>query len=224
MRNLSELILPRTESAKKEFRLAFNSASPVQEVTLSERGLFNHILIRGENYCGRTQAVAGLCGDAAMAGFGVIYVTDDMAPGVVATLRAKAQMAFGTAKYYALDIDAEPGRKFKVSRQGVSVLRFSSGVVPSNPARLHKKLAGIVDWITGSNFDSPLLLALENYHLYFDKEAAGLLEKAEGANCAVLLTTLGSDPRGENVRIHRGIYERCGTILDLNRRRASDPR
>ena len=222
MRNLSQLILPRTELAKSEFRLAFNSASPIQEVVLSERGLFNHVLIRGENYSGRTQAVARLCGDAAMAGIGVIYVTDDMGPGIAAALRAKAHMAFGIGRYHALDIDAEPGRKFKVSRHGVSVLRFASGVAPSNPARIRRRLMGIVEWITDSNFDTPLLLALENYHLYFDNESAGLLEKAGGANCAVVLTTLGSDPRGENVHIHRGIYERCGTILDLNRRRAHD--
>lgn len=224
MRNLSELILPRTELAKSEFRLVFNSASPVQEALLSERGLFNHVLIRGENYSGRTQAVAGLCGDAAMAGFGVIYVTDNMGQGVAATLRAKAHMAFGIGRYHSLDIDAESGRRFKVSRHGVSVLRFSSGIVPSSPARIRRRVMGIIDWITESTFDTPLLLALENYHLYFDNEAAGLLEKAEGANCAVVLTTLGSNPRGESVHIHRGIYERCGTILDLNRRRSGDQR
>lgn len=224
MHNLSELILPKAKPETKEFRLAFNSVSPIQEVKLGERGLFNHVLIRGENYSGRTQAVAGLCGDAAMAGIGVIYITDDMASGVAGMLRAKAHMAFGIGKYYAQDIDAESGHRFKVSRPGVSVLKFSSGAAPSNPARVRRRLMGIIDWITESTFDAPLLLALENYHLYFDKEAADFLAKAEGANCAVVLTTLGSDPRGENVHIHRGIYERCGTILDLNRRRAGDQR
>ena len=62
------------ESEETEFRLRFATSSPVSEVVLSQRGLFGNILIRGENFGGRNQALVTLCGDAAMAGFGVIYM------------------------------------------------------------------------------------------------------------------------------------------------------
>jgi hypothetical protein len=220
MRNLSELILPRAEASSKQFRLAFNSVSPIQEVVLSERGLFGHILIRGEDYCGRTKAVSEMCGDAAMAGIGVIYVTDGMLSPLAATLKAKAQISFGTGRYHALNIDAELGRKFKVSRHGVSVLQFNSTVAPSSPGKIRRRMPGIIDWIMNSDIDSPLLLALENYHLYFNDFVVDTLDRAESVNCAVLLTTMGSDPRGTSPEIHPRVFEKCGTILDLNRRRA----
>lgn len=224
MRNLTDLILPRTEAARTPFRLAFNSVSPVQEIVLTERGLFGNILIRGEDYGGRTKAVSELCGDVAMAGFGVVYVTDGMGPTLAASLKAKAHMSLGPGKYHALHIDAEPGRKFKVSRRGVSVLQFNSVAAPSSADKIRVRMPSIVDWVMNSNFDVPLLLALENYHLYFNDFVLDVLDRAYTANCAVLLTTLGSDPRGEALPVHPKVYEKCATIVDLNRRWPQDTR
>lgn len=59
---IGEFIRPRTEPNEKEFRLRFADSSPIAEVVLDERGLMGKILIRGENYAGRNQALAMLCG------------------------------------------------------------------------------------------------------------------------------------------------------------------
>lgn len=220
LNTITQLVSPRTESAEPEFRLAFSSASPVAEVVLNQSGLFGNILIRGEDFCGRTRAVSRLCGDAAMAGFGVIYVTDGLTPSLAEPLKAKAREAFGASKYHSLRIDAEQSRKFKVSRRGVSVLHFNENTAPSSVSKVRLRLPGIVNWITGCNFEHPLLLALENFHLYCHESAADMLDKVNRVNCAVLLTTTATDPRAGLVPdVHPKVYERCATILDLNRRR-----
>ena len=55
------------------------------------------------------------------------------------------------------------------------------------------------------------------------QQTAELIERANMANCAVILTTLGSDPRvGQTPDIELEVYGKCATILDLNRRRAND--
>lgn len=217
---ITQLVAPETESAQTRFRLAFSSASPVAEVLLSQTGLFGNILIRGEDFCGRTKAVSTLCGDAAMAGFGVIYVTDGLTPTLAAPLKAKAREAFGPSKYHSLRIDAEQSMKFKVSRRGVSVLHFNEKTAPSSVEKVRLRLPGIINWITTSNFEQPLLLALENFHLYCQHTAADTLKLVNRVNCAVVLTTFASDPRAGLVPdVHPKVYERCATILDLNRRR-----
>ena len=218
MSNLTDLILPKADAAKDRFRLGFNSVAPVQEVVLARRGLLGNVLIRGEDYGGRTKAVSELCGDAALSGFGVIYVTDGMGAALASPLRDKAHRAFGAGKYYALHIDAEPGCKFKVSRHGVSVLQFNSAAAPSSADRIRARMPSIIEWIVNSNTDAPLLLALENYHLYANDFVLDMLDEAYTVNCAVLLTTLGSDPRGDTPPIHPKVYEKCGIVVDLNRR------
>lgn len=225
LNTITQLVSPKTETAEQEFRLSFSSASPVAEVVLSRRGLLGNVLIRGEDFCGRSKAVSALCGDAAMAGFGVIYVTDGLVPSLADPLKAKAREAFGAGRYHSLRIDAEQSTKFKVSRRGVSVLHFNAHAAPSSVDKVRLRMPGIVDWIMTSNFEQPLLLALENYHLYCRERAADLLEQVNKVNCAVLLTTLATNPRGAPLDIPPMLYERCATILDLNRRRAvSDKR
>lgn len=220
LETITQLVVPKTESADPVFRLSFSSASPVSEVALSQRGLFGNILIRGEDFCGRTMAVSRLCGDAAMAGFGVIYVTDGLTPVMAGPLKAKARQAFGIGKYHSLRIDAEHSSKFKVSRRGVSVLHFNANSAPVSVDKVRLRLPGIIKWITSSNFEHPLLLALENFHLYCRDHAAEMLDQVNRVNCAVLLTTIATDPRtGLVPDVHRRLYERCATILDLNRRR-----
>jgi hypothetical protein len=183
LNTITQLVIPRAESAEPEFRLAFTSSSPVAEVVLNQRGLFGNILIRGEDFCGRTKAVSRLCGDAAMAGFGVIYVTDGLNPSLAAPLKAKAREAFGVGKYHSPRIDAEQSSKFKVSRRGVSVLHFNGNTAPSSVDKVRLRLPGIISWITSSNFEPPLLLAMENFHLYCRDNAADTLDKVNRVNC-----------------------------------------
>jgi hypothetical protein len=220
---ITEMIRPRAETAEREFRLRFAASSPISEVVLSRRGLLGNILIRGENYGGRNQALTALCADAAMAGFGVIYITEGLAPSLAATLRDVARRAFGPTRYHALNMGVEKGGKLKVSRRAVSVLQFNTSYAPSSVDELRRRLPGILDWITESDFELPLLLVLENYHLYCREFASDLLERTLSAHCAVILTTLGSDPRiGIAPDIDPGVVQKCATILDLNRRRAED--
>lgn len=221
---IGEFIRPRTEPSEKVFRLQFAASSPIAEVVLDERGLMGNILIRGENYGGRNQALAMLGGEAAIAGFGVIYITEGLVPTLNALLRGRSRAAFGPARFHALNIAVEKGGKLKVSRRAVSVLQFNSHTAPSSVDEIRRRLPGILDWITATDFELPLLLVLENYHLYCREFAAELIERANMANCAVILTTLGSDPRiGLTPQIELEVYGKCATILDLNRRRANDP-
>jgi len=181
-----------------------------------------HVLIRGEDYSGRTPAVSALCGDAAMAGFGVIYISEGLVPSLAAALRTRAHAAFGAGRYYSLHVGIEKGRKFKVSRQAVSVLHFNSHTTAGSVEEVRRRIPGILDWIKLSSIESPLLFVLENYHLYCNEFVVDLLDRANMLNCAVILTTLGSDPRVESPAIDVKVFEKCATILDLNRRRASD--
>lgn len=222
MPTIIDRIKPRKDAADVEFRLNFAASSPIRKVILTERGLMGHVLIRGEDYSGRTAAVTELCGDAAMAGFGVIYIAEGLVPTLAAGLRTKAHAAFGVGRYHSLHLATEKGKKSKVSRQAVSVLQFNSHTAPSTVDEVHRRLPGIIDWIKTSSFERPVLLALENYHLYGNEFVVDLLDRANMLNCAVVLTTLGSDPRGESPLIHPLVFERCATVLDLNRRRASD--
>jgi len=217
-----ERIKLRRDAAETEFRLNFASSSPISKVVLSERGLMGHVLIRGEDYSGRTAAISALCGDAAMAGFGVIYISEGLVPTLVAALRTKAHAAFGAGRYHSLHVGIEKGRKFKVSRQAVSVLHFNSHTAPGSVEEVRRRIPGILDWIKMSSIELPLLFVLENYHLYGNEFAVDLLERANMLNCAVILTTLGSDPRAASPPIDLQVFEKCATILDLNRRRASD--
>jgi len=219
---LMERIKPGRDSAEKEFRLNFAASSPISKVVLTERGLMGHVLIRGEDYSGRTPAVSALCGDAAMAGFGVIYISEGLVPTLAANLRTKAHAAFGAGRYYSLHVGIEKGRKFKVSRQAVSVLHFNSHTTAGSVEEVRRRIPGILDWIKLSSIESPLLFVLENYHLYCNEFVVDLLDRANMLNCAVILTTLGSDPRVESPAIDVKVFEKCATILDLNRRRASD--
>jgi len=220
---IGEFIRPRTEPVEKAFHLRFAASSPISEVVLEQRGLMGNILIRGENYGGRNQALAMLCGEAAIAGFGVVYITEGLVPTLSALLRGRARTAFGAARFHALNIAVEKGGKLKVSRRAVSVLQFNSHAAPSSVDEVRRRLPGIVDWISGSDFEQPLLLVLENYHLYCREFAAGVIERANMANCAVVLTTLGSDPRiGQIPDVDPDVYSKCATILDLNRRSAWD--
>jgi len=185
--------------------------------------LFGNILIRGENFGGRNQALITLCGDVALAGFGVIYISEGISPSHAKYLRTKASEAFGPARYQALNLGIEKGTKMRVSRRAVSILQFNSHYAPSSVDEVRRRLPGILDWITASDFELPLLLVLENYHLYCKEFASDLLDRTRVANCAVILTTLGSDPRaGTTPAVELGVYEKCATILDLNRRRAGD--
>jgi hypothetical protein len=217
-----ERIKSRRAAVETEFRLSFASSSPISKVVLTERGLMGHVLIRGEDYSGRTPAISALCGDAAMAGFGVIYITEGLVPTLATALRTKAHAAFGAGRYHSLHLGIEKGSKFKVSRQAVSVLQFNSHTMPASVDEVHRRIPGILDWIKMSNFELPLLLVLENYHLYCNEFVVDLLDRANMLNCAVVLTTLGSDPRVASPPIHPQVFEKCATILDLNRRRARD--
>lgn len=182
-----------------------------------------NVLIRGENFGGRNQALTALCGDALMAGFGVVYVTEGLVPSLVTALREKAREAYGPTRYHSLNVAVEQGGKLKVSRKAMSVLQFNSHHAPSSVDEIRRRLPGILDWIAESNFEHPLLLVLENYHLYCKEFASDLLSRASTANCAVILTTLGTDPRiGFVPEIEAGVFEKCATILDLNRRRAGN--
>ena len=213
----------RSEPAEREFRLRFAASSPISEVSMTERGLMGNILIRGENYGGRNQALAMLCGEAAMAGFGVIHVSEGLVPTLTALLRGRARAAFGPARFHALNIAVEKGGKLKVSRRAVSVLQFNAHTAPSSVDEIRRRLPGILDWICGSDFEQPMLLVLENYHLYCREFAAEVIERANMANCAVILTTLGSDPRsGASPDVDPAVYAKCATIVDLNRRRIGD--
>lgn len=221
LNTITQLVGGKTEAADLSFRLVFSPASPVAEVVISRTGLFGNILIRGEDFCGRTKAVSSLCGDAAMAGFGIVYITDGLTPTIAEPLKTRAREAFGTGRYHSLRIDAEQERKFKVSRRGVSVLHFNAATAPSSVDQVRCRLPGIVNWIAGSNFEQPLLLAMENFHLYCRESAADIIDQVNRVNCAVLLTTTATDPRAGRVPdIHPKIYEKCATILDLNRRRS----
>jgi hypothetical protein len=219
---ITELIRKKKpEVGEKEFRLRFAAGSPVPELVLSERGLMGNLLIRGENFGGRNQALITLCTEVALAGFGVIYVTEGLVPSLVATLRDKTREAYGPTRYHSLNVAVEKGGKLKVSRKGISVLQFNSCHAPSSVDEIRRRLPGILDWIEESNFEHPLLLILENYHLYCKEFASALLERANMANCAVILTTLGTDPRVDFVpEIEPGVFAKCATVLDLNRRRA----
>lgn len=222
MPTIIERIKPRRDVAETEFRLNFAASSPISKVVLTERGLMGHVLIRGEDYGGRTPAVSALCGDAAMAGFGVIYISEGLVPSLAAALRTRAHAAFGAGRYYSLHVGIEKGRKFKVSRQAVSVLHFNSHTTAGSVEEVRRRIPGILDWIKLSSIESPLLFVLENYHLYCNEFVVDLLDRANMLNCAVILTTLGSDPRVESPAIDVKVFEKCATILDLNRRRASD--
>ena len=201
----------------------FSPGSPITELKLSLRGLMGNILIRGENYGGRNQALVGLCSAAAMSGMGVIYVTEGLAPSLSAMLRNKAREVFGPTRFHALNVAVEKGSKFKVSRKAISVMQFNPNFAPSSVDEVRRRLPGILNWIRSSDFEIPLLLILENYHLYCKEFAADLLVDANAANCAVILTTLGADPRiCVSPQVDLGIFEKCATILDLNRRRAGD--
>ena len=219
---LMERIKSGRDSVETEFRLNFAASSPISKVVLTERGLMGHVLIRGEDYSGRTPAVSALCGDAAMAGFGVIYISEGLVPSLAAALRTRAHAAFGAGRYYSLHVGIEKGRKFKVSRQAVSVLHFNSHTTAGSLEEVRRRIPGILDWIKLSSIESPLLFVLENYHLYCNEFVVDLLDRANMLNCAVILTTLGSDPRVESPAIDVKVFEKCATILDLNRRRASD--
>jgi hypothetical protein len=219
---IMERIKSRRDSVETEFRLNFASTSPISKVVLTERGLMGHVLIRGEDYSGRTPAVSALCGDAAMAGFGVIYISEGLVPTLATALRTKAQAAFGAGRYHSLHVGIEKGRKFKVSRQAVSVLHFNSHLAPDSVEEVRRRIPGILDWIKMSSIEVPLLFVLENYHLYCNEFVVDLLDRANMLNCAVILTPLGSDPRIESPTIHPQVFEKCATIVDLNRRRASD--
>lgn len=222
MVTITQLITRRkAEPGETVFRLRFDASSPVTELVLSPLGLMGNILIRGENFGGRNQALTALCGDAATAGFGVIYLTEGLISSLVASLREKVNAAFGPTRYHALNVAVERDGKLKVSRKAVSILQFNSYQSQSSVDEIRRRLPGILDWIEESNFEHPLLLILENYHLYCKEFAADLLARANMANCAVILTTRGSDPRaGVIPDIEPGVFEKCATILDLNRRRA----
>ncbi len=222
MSTIIERLVPRPDPALAEFHLRFNAGSPVSEVVLSKRGLLGHVLIRGEDYSGRTKAVSALCGDAALAGFGVIYVTESLIPAYAASLRTRAREAFGPARYHSLYVAIEKGSKLKVSRRAVSVLQFNSTIAPSSVDEVRRRMPGILDWIKTSSFELPLLIALENFHLYANDYVVELLDRATLCNCAVILTTLGSDPRSTPPAFPLQVYEKCATVLDLNRRRPGD--
>lgn len=221
MVTITELIWKKTVPCETAFRMRFAASSPVKELVLSPQGLMGNILIRGEDFGGRNQALTALCGDAAMAGYGVIYVTEGLVPSLSTILREKARAAFGPTRFHTLNVVVETGGKLKISRKAVSMLQFNSHHDPSSVDEIRRRLPGILDWIEGSNFEHPLLMVLENYHLYCKAFATDLLVRANMANCAVILTTLGSDPRiGLTPEIEPGVFEKCATILDLNRRRA----
>lgn len=223
MSRITELIRPRSEGYEKDFRLKFAPSSPVAEVVLSQQGLMGNILIRGENYGGRNQALTALCGEAAEAGFGIIYVTEGLGPNLAAQLRCSAKAAFGPTRFHVLNIAIERGGKLKVSRSAVSVLQFNSYSMPSSVDEIRRRLPGILEWITENDFERPLLLVLENFHLYCKEFAVELLDRANMANCAVVLTTLGSDPRkGLFPEVAPELLAKCAISLDLNRRRAED--
>jgi hypothetical protein len=223
MVTITELITRRkAEPGETVFRLRFDASSPVPELVLSPLGLMGNILIRGENFGGRNQALTTLCGDAATAGFGVIYLTEGLISSLIANLRQKVNAAFGPTRYHALNVAVERDGKLKVSRKAVSILQFNSYQSQSSVDEIRRRLPGILDWIEESNFEHPLLLILENYPLYCKEFATDLLARANMANCAVILTTRGSDPRaGVIPDIEPGVFEKCATILDLNRRRAN---
>ena len=205
------------------FHLRFDASSPVAEVALSPFGLMGNILIRAENFGGRNQALTSLCADVAMAGFGVIYITEGLVPSLATALREKALAAFGPTRYHALNVAVERNGKFKVNRQSVSVLQFNSYQSAGSVHEIRRRLPGILEWIEGSDIEHPLLIILENYHLYCKEFAADFLDRTWAANCAVILTTLGTDPRaGTTPGIDPKVFEKCATILDLNRRRAGD--
>lgn len=209
----------KPEACDTEFRLRFAASSPVSELILSQRGLMGNVLIRGENFGGRNHALTVLCGDAAMAGFGVVHISEGLVPSLLTMLRERAREAFGPTRFHSLNVAVEKGKKLKVSRKAVSVLQYNSHHAPSSVDEVRRRLPGILDWIEKSNFEHPLLLVLENYHLYCKEFATDLLNRANTANCAVILTTLGSDPRAGLVPdIEAGVFQKCATILDLNRR------
>ncbi len=220
--SLLERVKPRRETVETEFRLRFTGGSPISEVVLTPRGLMGHVLIRGEDYSGRTRAVSALCGDAAMAGFGVIYVTESLVPQLAAPLRETAHRAFGAGRYHALHIGIEKGRKLKVSRRAVSVLQFNSHTAPSSVDEVRRRIPGILDWMKMSDIEVPLLLVLENFHLYCMDYVVDLLDRASMLNCAVILTTLGSDLRSPPPPVPPLVYEKCAMVLDLNRRKPGD--
>ena len=224
MSTIIERILPKPALAEAEFRLSFTPGSPVREVVLTQLGLMGHVLIRGEDYSGRTRAVSALCGDAAVAGFGALYITESLVPTFASALREKAHAAFGAGRYQSLHLGIEKGRKLKVSRRAVSVLQFNSHTAPSSVEEVRRRIPGILDWLKMGDFELPFLFILENYHLYASEFVVDVLERASMVNCAVILTTLGSDPRVATPPIHPQVYEKCTTILDLNRRRPGDTR
>lgn len=139
-------------------------------------------------------------------------------------MRDKAHAAFGAGRYQTLHLGIEKGRKLKVSRRAVSVLQFNSHTAPSSVEEVRRRIPGILDWLKMSDFEQPLLFVLENYHLYCNEFVVDVLDRASMANCAVILTTLGSDPRVATPAIHPQVYEKCTTVLDLNRRRPGDTR
>lgn len=223
MATIGAFMRQRSEPAERQFRLRFAASSPISEVAMTERGLMGNILIRGENYGGRNQALAVLCGDAALAGFGVIYVSEGLVPTLTALLRGRARAAFGPARFHALNLPVERGGKLKVSRRAVSILQFNAHTAPSSVDEVRRRLPGILDWIGNSDFEQPMVLVLENYHLYCREFAAEVIDRANMANCAVILTTLGSDPRaGTSPDVEPAVYAKCATIVDLNRRRVGD--
>lgn len=86
---ITQLIRNKPPPTLNEFRLRFAASSPISELVLSHHGLMGNILIRGENYGGRNQALTTPCGDAAAAGFGVIYITEGLVSSLVDSLRKR---------------------------------------------------------------------------------------------------------------------------------------
>jgi hypothetical protein len=182
-----------------------------------------HILMRSENHGGRNQALTMLCGAAANAGFGVIYITEGLVPTLTALMHARACLALGSARFHALNMAVEKGGKLKVSRPAVSVLQFNSHTAPSRVDAVRRRLPGILDWIIATDFELPLLLVLEDYSLDCRESAAELIERANMAICAIILTMPGPDPKaGQTANIELELYGKRATIPDLDRRRATD--
>jgi len=134
---------------------------------------------------------------------------------LTALLRSRARTALGPARFHALNITVEKGGKLEVSRCAVSVLQFNSHTAPSTVDEIRRRPPGILERITACDFELPLLRVLETYRLNCREFAAESIERANMAKCAVILPTLGSDPRiGQAPKIELEVYGKCATILD----------
>lgn len=103
------------------------------------------------------------------------------------------------------------------------MLQFNSYQSASSVDEIRRHLSDILEWIEGSDFEHPLMIILENYPLYCKEYVTDFLSRANMANCAVILTTRSSNPRIRLIpEIEPGVFEKCATILDLNRRRTSN--